>query len=475
MAMPSTRGPHTNVSCAVLVTSSVNDTSGSSWIEQLAPDYIVKAVLNANPGSTPPPPGPYFLQRSNGRVFQAYKLYDDTSQAFIQSSYQDPEGTHWPLRAAISSAGGLTIGVPSRLYFTPTADKPLAGLRLGIKDLYDLKGLKTSGGSRALFDTSTAKTQTAYAVQKLIDAGAVVVGKNKLSEFAFAGPFVTDHIDYLLPFNPRGDGYNSPGDSSGGSGAAVASYSWLDASMGSDTGGSIRGPASNNGVHGNRPTQNAVNLTGALVLSYSMDTSGILARDPDVWSKINKVLYSDTTKEFNSFPTTILLDPSTSDLLNQTQTQFPEIYDAMNSFIEAISEILSANASEFSIDQAWNETGPASYAGDNLNELVQGTYGNLTRYEQWTEFGKNFVETYMDEHGGAFPHMSPSTREGWFTANRTMDEQSHEKDLAFKSGMEEWSKNQFLAHDNNTCSEAIYLYFRPPVGQFSYKLDVTDE
>jgi Asp-tRNA(Asn)/Glu-tRNA(Gln) amidotransferase A subunit family amidase len=59
--------------------------------------------------------------------------------------------------------------------------------------------MKTSFGNRALFEMSEIENTTAVAVQKLIDAGAVVVGKNKLSEFAYAGPNVVDHINYLLP------------------------------------------------------------------------------------------------------------------------------------------------------------------------------------------------------------------------------------------------------------------------------------
>ena len=219
-----------------------------------------------------------------------------------QSSYQDPDGIHHNLRVATQSAAGLTVAVPSRLYFTPSKSKPLAGLRIAVKDLFDLRGMKTSGGNRALYEMGEPKSTTAVAVQKLMDAGAVIVGKNKLSEFAYAGGYHTDHIDYLLPFNPRGDGYNSPGDSSGGSGASVASYEWLDASLGSDTGGSIRGPASQNGVFGSRPSHGAVNMTGSLVLSNSMDTGGVLARDPKLWSRINKVLYSGFAKEYTNSP-----------------------------------------------------------------------------------------------------------------------------------------------------------------------------
>jgi Asp-tRNA(Asn)/Glu-tRNA(Gln) amidotransferase A subunit family amidase len=126
-------------------------------------------------------------------------------------------------------------------------------VRIAIKDNFDLRSLKTGGGNRALYGMSDVKTKTATAVQRLIDAGAVIVGKNKLAEFAFAPHHVTEHINYLLPFSHRGDGYNSTGASSSGSAAAIALYDWLDVSLASDTGGSVRGPAFYNGVYGNRP------------------------------------------------------------------------------------------------------------------------------------------------------------------------------------------------------------------------------
>lgn len=172
-------------------------------------------------------PGPYFLDETSGKVYQAYGLFPDSNQAFIQVSgtprfetpvltrpfqatYQDENEDHHNLKAGSVAAGGLTIAVPSRLYFTKTEDKPLAGVRLAVKDLYDLKGVKTSGGNRALFEMTSPANVTAAAVQSLIDAGAVVVGKNKLSEFAYAGQYHLDHVDYLLPFNPRGKQRNYP-------------------------------------------------------------------------------------------------------------------------------------------------------------------------------------------------------------------------------------------------------------------------
>ncbi|KAH7262788.1 hypothetical protein BKA59DRAFT_505813 [Fusarium tricinctum] len=419
------------------------------------------------------PAGPYFVHRYTGNVHQAYRLYVDTDQSFIQSTYQDPSGTHHPLRAAALSAGGLTVAVPSRLYFTPSKAKPLAGLRIAVKDLYDLKDVKTSGGNRALYEMSKVKTKTAVCVQTLIDAGAVVIGKNKLSEFAFAGPYVTEHIDYLLPFNPRGDGYNSPGDSSGGSAASVASYDWLDASMGSDTGGSIRGPAAQNAVHGNRPSQDAVNLTGALPLSSAMDTSGILARDPVIWSKVNRVLYADTTEEHSELPSEILFDVGSRQTLSQLEDEYPKAAKAVTDFLNGLSSLLSANATVFSADDAWSNSTPKAFGNLPITTVVDSVYGNLTRYEQWDEFGKDYVKEYMSSHDGAFPHMVPGTREGWLNANETMTKETHEDDLAYKKGVEDWVSSNLLTADNKTCSNAVYVYMS--YSYPSYKPDVSQD
>lgn len=320
---------------------------------------------------------------------------------------------------------------------------------------------------------SKVKTKTALCVQKLIDAGAVVVGKNKMSEFAFAGGYVTEHIDYLLPFNPRGDGYNSPGDSSGGSAAAVASYDWLDASMGSDTGGSIRGPALQNAVHGNRPTQDAVNLTGALPLSSAMDTSGIIARDPVILSKFTRSLYAGTIKEYSGLPSEVLLDSGSEQFLLNLEKDSTKAANAVGEFLNSLTSLLSANGSVFSIDSAWTNSTPKALSDEPLSNIVGNVYLNLTTYEQWNEFGKDYVEEYKSLHGGAFPHMVPEIREGWMNANKTMTQLTHEDDLASKKGVEEWVASEFLTADNKSCSNAVYVYLSASYP--SYKPDVSQE
>ncbi|KAK7897836.1 hypothetical protein LTR67_004467 [Exophiala xenobiotica] len=287
------------------------------------------------------------------------------------------------------------------------------------------------------------KNTTAVAVQKLIDAGAVVVGKNKLSEFAYAGPNIVDHIEYLLPFNPRGDGYNSPSDSSGGSGSAVASYDWLDASMGSDTGGSIRGPALTNGVMGNRPSTGAVDLSGALPLSKAMDTSGLLVRDSMIWSRMNKVLYSGFGKEYPSFPKNVYVDPS---LIGNDPSFARGWHQDVQPVIRAISAFLGTNTtSNVSIDQIWNSTShPGKLNRTDIANVVDVVYCNVNAYEQWTMFGRDYVNAWMETHNGEFPHMAPGTRQGWLAANTSITADKHQSYLDDMQVIRQWVADEFL-------------------------------
>lgn len=381
---------------------------------------------------------------------------------------------------AAESAGGLTVAIPSRLYFTPSKSKPLAGLRIAVKDLYDLRGMKTSGGNRALFEMSKSKNSTAVAVQKLIDAGAVIVGKNKLSEFAYAGPFVTEHIDYLLPFNPRGDGYNSPGDSSGGSAASVASYDWLDASMGSDTGGSIRGPATLNGIFGNRPSHGAVSMTGALVLSNSMDTSGIFARDANVWSRVNKVLYSGFAKEYTRFPRKIYVNAQDVQFGKSPEQSIgpgaDKLFDRLANFTGGLASLVHGNITSLSLDDLWSSTDHHGIlANTTFYDVTGNIYGNLTRYEQWAAFGKDYLSTYQQIHDGKFPYMTNSTLNGWQVANSSMTPAIHSEDLSKKRQLADWVSRNLFKADQHTCSDSIFLYSSYPTSAYSYKPDVSSE
>jgi len=269
------------------------------------------------------------------------------------------------LPAAVTGASAMTIAVPSRLYYKPTISRPLDGVRIGVKDIYNLKGIRTGGGSRAYYQTYPPANETATILQRLIDAGAVVVGKMKTTQFA--GPEnAWDAIDYQAPFNPRGDGYQEPGSSSSGPGAGMASYGWLDLALGSDTGGSIRVPAEDNGVFGNRPTWGIGNLTGVLPLSPEMDTPGFLIRDPKLWSVASEVAYPGLSRNHSGYPQKLLTfeTPLLDDPSNTPGQQM------VAGFIQQLATFLSANITEYNYNAEWTRTRPTNATAD-LNDLLE--------------------------------------------------------------------------------------------------------
>jgi aspartyl-tRNA(Asn)/glutamyl-tRNA(Gln) amidotransferase subunit A len=147
---------------------------------------------------------------------------------------------------------------------------PLHGIPISLKDLYQTAGVGTTGGSTILADWVPAGD--AAVTRRLRQAGAIVVGKNNLHEFAFGATNENPH--YGVARNPW-DRDRTTGGSSGGSAAAVAAGLGY-ASMGSDTGGSIRLPAALCGVVGVKPTYGLVSRAGVLPLSWSLDHCGPL-------------------------------------------------------------------------------------------------------------------------------------------------------------------------------------------------------
>lgn len=148
---------------------------------------------------------------------------------------------------------------------------PLHGVPVSLKDLYYTRGVRTTAGSRVLRDffPSTDATVT----MRLRQAGAIIVGKNNMAEFAY-GETHPDHGDSHNPWNLE---YGTNG-SSGGSAAAVAAGLGYG-SMGSDTGGSIRLPAAFCGVVGIKPTYGRVSRAGVVPLSWSLDHAGPITRN----------------------------------------------------------------------------------------------------------------------------------------------------------------------------------------------------
>jgi amidase len=163
---------------------------------------------------------------------------------------------------------------------------PLAGLTFAVKDLFDVAGYPTGGGSPHVLATSAPKTQTASAVQKLLDAGARFVGKTHTDELAFSLNGRNAHFG--TPVNGAAPD-RVPGGSSSGSASAV-SNDLCDFALGTDTGGSVRAPASHCGLFGLRPTHRRLSLEGAIGLAPSFDTCGYFARDGETFARVGDVL-----------------------------------------------------------------------------------------------------------------------------------------------------------------------------------------
>lgn len=168
-------------------------------------------------------------------------------------------------------------------------DKLLSGLTLAVKDIFDVEGCGTGCGNPDWLRTHEVAGKSAPVVQKLIDAGATMIGKTVTEELAYS--IVGENAHYGAPVNVNALGRVAGGSSSGSAAAVAAGDAHL--ALGSDTGGSVRIPASFCGIYGLRPTHGRIPLEGIMPLADSYDTIGWFARDPAVMSGVGHVLLDD--------------------------------------------------------------------------------------------------------------------------------------------------------------------------------------
>ncbi|MFC0337862.1 aspartyl-tRNA(Asn)/glutamyl-tRNA(Gln) amidotransferase subunit A [Kushneria avicenniae] len=163
---------------------------------------------------------------------------------------------------------------------------PLVGLRLAVKDLFDIEGEITGAGNPDWAARQSPARRTAPGVQALLSAGAPLVGKTQTDEFAYS--LNGANVHYGTPINPKAPD-RLPGGSSSGSAIAVARGE-AEIGLGTDTGGSIRIPSSYNGLWGLRPSHGAISCDGLLPLAPSFDTVGWMCRDHDTLADVADVL-----------------------------------------------------------------------------------------------------------------------------------------------------------------------------------------
>ncbi len=182
-----------------------------------------------------------------------------------------------------------------RVHIAGRPGGPLSGLTFGAKDLFDIAGYPTGGGNPDWARSNPVPTRHAWAVQRLLDAGATLIGKTITDEVSLG--IVGENAFYGTPLNSRAPD-RVPGGSSSGSAAAVAA-GLCDAALGTDTGGSVRVPASFCGLYGIRPTHGRLDVSGMMPQAPSSDTTGWFARDRGTFARVSSVILGE------AIPTTL--------------------------------------------------------------------------------------------------------------------------------------------------------------------------
>lgn len=177
--------------------------------------------------------------------------------------------------------------VPHGMFEVAGADDgPLAGLEFAAKDIIDVVGHVTGCGNPEWLRTHDAATANVVTIQRCLDAGATLRGKTVTEELATG--LTGENIHYGTPRNVNAPGRVS-GDSSSGSASAVAA-GLVDFALGTDTGGSVRSPASFCGIYGVRPSPGRVPMGGVMPLAHSLDVVGWFARTPDILEAVGRVI-----------------------------------------------------------------------------------------------------------------------------------------------------------------------------------------
>lgn len=267
-----------------------------------------------------------------------------------------------------ASGGDDTVGAflsGGRMHIHGRTQGPLAGLTFAAKDLFDVAGYPTAGGSPDWPRWYPMPTRHAWAVQTLLDAGATLVGKTITDEVSLG--ILGENAFDGTPLNTAAPD-RVPGGSSSGSAAAVAA-GLCDTALGTDTGGSVRVPASFCGLYGIRPTHGRLPLEGMLPQAPTSDTTGWFARDAETFARVSAVMLGDAIPA--ALPTRLILAVDAFGLAT------PEAQAALGAQVKRLTGLIGAAREEILAPQ-----------GLSVWSRAQRT---LQPYEAWTTL-KNWVE-----------------------------------------------------------------------------------
>ncbi|KAH7395015.1 amidase signature domain-containing protein [Phaeosphaeria sp. MPI-PUGE-AT-0046c] len=402
--------------------------------------------------------GPYVLSTGSvvneGALSPVFGLHEDVWDSFMSGSIavDASTGTHLTIQVSIPGTRTPAIIVPSRISSVGT-DGPLAGLRFAVKDIFHVKGLKTSGGSRAYYQVYGPQNYTTQSVDKTLAGGAQLVGKTRTITFALGAPNNGAEIDYLDPWNARGDGYQSTGGSSTGSGSAATAYEWLDFTIGSDTGGSVRFPARFGGLYGYKPTHGIFNLTGILPAISEQDTPGFLTRSPSIFTRLGKWWASGTPLEAHAdtpLPEQLLYYADEPALVQ------PEAEAMKLAFFANVSAALGMKTSSINMTSTWISNGPMS--NQSIAAYMQYVYSDQNSIEFYEKIGLELDELYRAYNNGSHFPADPMVNSSWYDARNATTRARLPQSISRREAFASWFNTHILPASNATCSESIFAH-----------------
>ncbi|KAK4201320.1 amidase signature domain-containing protein [Triangularia verruculosa] len=310
----------------------------------------------------------------------------------------------------------LSVAVPSRAGVTPTPERPLNGYRIAVKDIFEIKNVRISVGSRAYYELyDKAPKKTAACIKLLIAAGATIVGTTKLASFA-ATEEPVECIDYDAPWNPRADGYQSPAGSSSGSGAAMAAYGWLDITIGSDTSGGGRRPGHWNGCFAMRPTHGILPDAGYVTSFRKFDVPTFFGRRIEKCRYFAKSWYGKSLRPPPCTGNPAIIYPADYMSLITNKTQL----DVIDAFVHDLKSSLGVSAEKVSFDELWDSAPPEAAEGLSLQEFMKDASRNSFFHDDYHSFDK-FRADYFDKFGKE-PCVSPPVRWQWNLSSKITTE-----------------------------------------------------
>jgi amidase len=269
----------------------------------------------------------------------------------------------------------------------------LAGLRVGVKDLFDVTGYPTGCGHPLRLEQADVAVASAPPVQAMLDAGAIFAGKTHMDELAYSVNGINHH--YGAPINTAAVD-RITGGSSCGSAAAVAG-DLVEIGLGSDTGASVRLPASYCGLFGIRPTHGAVSLKRAMPLSPSFDTVGWLTRDAGTLRQVGQILLPG--EAVGELTRLLIADDAFAILSNEAIDAFLPVLDTLR--------------------DGYPRIGAAALFPDDLPDR-RPAFRIAQSYEAWQSHG-DWIKTHLPEIGPGvsdrFRFGSTVSREDYDKAN----------------------------------------------------------